>query len=53
MENQEIKIGFGENGENDYESEIIIRDSFKKGFHTLTVEENGEVYYVISIGKIG
>ncbi len=45
MENQEIKIGFGENGENDYESEIIIRDSFKKGFHTLTVEENGEVYY--------
>ena len=27
MENQEIKIGFGENGENDYESEIIIRDS--------------------------
>lgn len=45
MENQEIKIGFGENGENDYESEIIIRDSFKKGFRTLTVEENGKTYY--------
>ena len=45
MKKQEFKIGFGENGESDSESEIIIHDSFKKGFRTLTVKENGKIYY--------